>query len=95
MLNLKFIIEEKIHQNTHFIEKTRSISVDLNQNSSFHNKKLIYFLKGNSGGGSKKEAKQIIPKLRLEAIPTYHGHNKTNKPLSQYQIPISKNDIGT
>ena len=38
--------------------------------------------------------KQFIPKLRLEVIPTYHGHNKNNKPMSQYQIPINKTDLG-
>jgi len=48
----------------------------------------------HSGESSKKDMKQFIPKLRLEVIPTYHGHNKNNKPMSQYQIPINKTDLG-
>jgi hypothetical protein len=38
-----------------------------------------------------QKGKKPIPRLRLEEIPTFHGHNKSNKPMPQYQIPIKAN----
>lgn len=38
-----------------------------------------------------QKSKKPVPRLRLEEIPTFHGHNKSNKPMTQYQIPLKSN----